>query len=158
MRLRIRARCSVLSNLSSASNLFTETGRLNVPTVTVASRNGVCNIGSFLGTNGGCPRVEPVVNYRVCIAERCSRGLGSTSRGECCRLVLLTGGCRKCEGLVGVYSVKRVRNSCCNGPEMDRRILRRCRSGLVYYSTYLTKTVSRGVLTKSLSTTHGTVG
>ncbi len=53
MRLRIRARCSVLSKRTDITHLMSGTVGSKVENVTVASRNGVVTVGRFFGCAGG---------------------------------------------------------------------------------------------------------
>lgn len=112
IRLRIRARCSVLSNRSGVPHLISGTVGSNVGNVTMASRNIVFNVGRLIscykgigGSHGGrkLRPFGPVVNYRVCITQHAGNShRGSGNSVDNCRLVILTGGCGKCGGLVGL--------------------------------------------------------
>lgn len=53
IRLRIRARCSLLSNRTDIDELISGTVGSNVGNVTIASRKGVFNVGRFAGCIGG---------------------------------------------------------------------------------------------------------
>lgn len=53
VRLRMRARCSLLSKRTSVSTLVSGTRGSNVPTVTIASRNIVFKVGRFFGGMSG---------------------------------------------------------------------------------------------------------
>ncbi len=81
-RLRMRARCSMLSKVSGVGRLVGRTISGNRPTLTVASRNGEFNIGRFISamTGVGTP-LGPVVKYRICITGKDECRHGNERRG-----------------------------------------------------------------------------
>lgn len=140
-RLRIRARCDLLSNSGGVGRCMTHIGRLNVSDTTVASRKIVCNIVSFCHTTE-TRKVGPVLKYRMCMTPNSEFSHRTKdNRSECCRLILLTRGGRNCTGLVGVISGNFARKFCC-GPQMSLTMLGRCRRKVVTLDTYLTNRIT----------------
>lgn len=133
---------------------ISEIGRLKVGDTTVASRNIVCNIVSFCQRTGG-RKVGPVLKYRICITpgSHFSHRVAKKS-SECCRLILLTRGRRKCTGLAGVISGKFIRNCCC-GPQISGRLLHGCRGNVVTLDTYLTNRITEFLAGKLCRRTGG---